>query len=344
MKYTQNGLRKAFSLITALGMFASTSGMGLLMPQVAEAEATSNGEIWVCKTLLDSEGNLIAGNDNSQKYTIDFTSGPQMPTINFNGGLSYDTDLFTDIEGNDAECQKSQFNQGLAGEYYYAEEVIQNNSDLYEIPRYHDGYQGQATETSELVPFDVGNDLVDGHIVLYEGDVRVLVVLNQLKEVQSQVPDSANLYVTKVVCEDEQYLPDWGAGAPDITEDTAQDWVNDSNGKCSIVDWDFQWAPSDTPNPGDNLGNQALWTTFGSSTTIPETSFGDDTFVWVREVFDDDYVPFTGVNTNQNVSAEVYCGTDGLHYDNYDMVQGLKVGNDYYCVGFNALKDEPTEP
>ncbi|MEX0909757.1 MAG: hypothetical protein WDZ75_00505 [Candidatus Paceibacterota bacterium] len=347
MKHTQNNLKKILSLVASFGISASTFfGAGFFMPQVAEAtgdQQSDKGEIWVCKTLLDSEGNLTLGSDNDQEYTVEFTGGPQDLTHTFDGVLEYNTELFGDFPGDSAECEK--FENLEVGDYYYIEEVIKNNSELYETPLYHDGYQGQATNISQLIPFDGQNDIVDGHIVLKKDEVRVLVVLNQLKEVQSVQSDSATLYASKVVCDDESDLPDWGAGIPDdITATTAQEWVNDSNGKCEIVAWDFQWAQSSTSNPGDNLGNQGDWTTFSGSTTIPESEFGNDKYVWVREVFDEDYVPFTGVNTDQNVSAEVYCATDGLHYNNYDRVDDLEVGEEYHCVGFNALKDAPAAP
>jgi hypothetical protein len=48
------------------------------------------------------------------------------------------------------------------------------------------------------------------------------------------------------------------------------------------------------------------------------------------------YIPFTGVNTNNTVSAEMYCSTDVLHYDNYDFVNPVANGQTYYCVAFNA--------
>jgi hypothetical protein len=157
--------------------------------------------------------------------------------------------------------------------------------------------------------------------------------------------ESATIYASKVVCEDEIDLPNWGdEGRTEITSSTAQDWVDSKpEGACEIVDWDFQWAPSGTENPGDNLGNQDSWNTFSGSTSIPESNFGDEDYVWVREVFHSDYVQFTGENTDQDVSAEVYCGEDVMNYDNYDRVQNIEVGKDYYCVGFNALEKKEEE-
>ena len=39
-----------------------------------------------------------------------------------------------------------------------------------------------------------------------------------------------NLVATKVMCESEDLLPNWGAGGPDITESTAIDYVEEHKG------------------------------------------------------------------------------------------------------------------
>jgi hypothetical protein len=60
-------------------------------------------------------------------------------------------------------------------------------------------------------------------------------------------------------------------------------------------------------------------------------------------VFQSGYVPFTGADTSNNVSAEFYCNTDHTNYDNYDWIQGAQAGQTYYCVAFNALL-APVDP
>ncbi len=160
--------------------------------------------------------------------------------------------------------------------------------------------------------------------------------------------DSATIIVTKIICDDESDLPNWGGNTenPDITADTAEDWVEAHEGCFFAKGWQFQWAPlsSETSNPGDTLVGEAgaPWTTFSYSTTIPESAFAQG--VWVREVLQDDYIPFTynpgKVNTN-DVSAEIYCNADVLNYDNFDYVGGLEDDATYYCVAWNVEK-EPT--
>jgi hypothetical protein len=65
----------------------------------------------------------------------------------------------------------------------------------------------------------------------------------------------------------------------------------------------------------------------------------------MREVLQDGYLPFTygpGNRDNSNdVSAEFYCHTDVLNYDNYDRIDGIAVDKTYYCVAFNHKIVEP---
>lgn len=159
-------------------------------------------------------------------------------------------------------------------------------------------------------------------------------------------PTTATVITQKVVCESEEYLPNWGHGGADITSTTAQDYVDQSNGKCSLVEWDFEWAPNNTPNPGDNDLGQAggVWTTFSGSVQVSPTER-----IWLREVMKDGYIPFSGwlksgdnTPTEQDkISAEFYCNNDVLNYDNYEWIDNLVAGQTYHCVGFNAPVEKP---
>jgi hypothetical protein len=159
-------------------------------------------------------------------------------------------------------------------------------------------------------------------------------------------PTTATIVTQKVVCESEEYLPNWGHGGADITSTTAQDYVDQSNGKCSLVEWDFEWAPNNTPNPGDNDLGQAggVWTTFSGSVQVSPTER-----IWLREVMKDGYIPFSGwlksgdnTPTEQDkISAEFYCNNDVLNYDNYEWIDILVAGQTYHCVGFNAPVEKP---
>ena len=162
----------------------------------------------------------------------------------------------------------------------------------------------------------------------------------------------------KVVCENESDdLPDWGNGGPDITASTAADYVA-QHPNCHLESgWDFQWqfGSSNSPgNPGDNIGDAGgSWTTFGPTdsnglATTDIYSLSDyvcDDRIWVREITQEGYIPFSGDNTiprDDNTSAEFYCHTDVLNYDNYDFILHPQLGNTYYCIAFNVPIEEPT--
>jgi len=164
--------------------------------------------------------------------------------------------------------------------------------------------------------------------------------------------DTATIVATKIVCDSESDLPNWGAGnGPDIDGDTAANFLENHSESCHLEPgWTFETAPSNTANPGDNIGAAGgSWTPFGPtdgsgvvSTTVPASGY-----VWVREQMNDDYVPFSynldpeHPNSNANdVSAELYCSTDHLNYDNWDRVDDLQAGHTYYCVAFNAPKEK----
>lgn len=161
---------------------------------------------------------------------------------------------------------------------------------------------------------------------------------------------SATIIATKIICDDEADLPNWGSTTEnaDITADTAEDWVAAHEGCRFAKGWQFQWAPyGSTGNPGDTLVGEAgaPWTTFSYSTTIPQSAF--ETGVWVREVLQDGYIPFTynpGKENTNDVSAELYCNTDVLNYDNIDYVGGIEDEGTYYCVAWNVLAEDPVEP
>ncbi len=156
-------------------------------------------------------------------------------------------------------------------------------------------------------------------------------------------PTTATISATKIMCADETDLPNWGAGAADITATTAATFLAE-NPTCRLQDgWEFQWVAdsASNTNPGDNLLTPAAapWASFGQtvsgmvSATVPAGAR-----IWVREVLKDGFVPFTGQNTDQNVSAEIYCSNDVLNYDNWDFIDPVAAGETYHCVAFNAPK------
>lgn len=164
----------------------------------------------------------------------------------------------------------------------------------------------------------------------------------------------AEVIAQKIVCTDELELPNYGNGGPAITASTAADWVA-AHDSCALVpDWKFQWTDSQTTDPGDTVvGEAALpWHTFGptdatgeTAVTINLTELGHDR-VWFREVLQEGYIPFThdsngGTNVDY-VSAEFYCDTDVINYDNRDSITAMEADAVYHCVAWNA--PVPTEP
>lgn len=61
--------------------------------------------------------------------------------------------------------------------------------------------------------------------------------------------------------------------------------------------------------------------------------------IWVRENLKKNYIPYSyppDEVPGSDVSAEMYCHVDINNYDNYDEAQGVVLGEDYYCIAFNA--------
>lgn len=154
-------------------------------------------------------------------------------------------------------------------------------------------------------------------------------------------PTKAFVHTAKVICESEADLPNWGNNGPSITSTSASDWVAASDGDCYLAkSWEFQWAPSGTSNPGDNVEEAGSpWTTFSGILELLNPNGG--TF-WFREVLPEGWLAFSGDTESpyNEVSAEMYCGSDVLHYDNYDFLSNVTAGQSYYCVAFNVAPSE----
>lgn len=203
----------------------------------------------------------------------------------------------------------------------------------------YDNYDAISTvEAGKLyhcVAFNVKVDICPN----IEGAQATIPEGYHLNDNKQCVPDTATIHATKVLCDTEWDLPNWGNNGPDITATTATDYVA-GNDSCRIVPWTFEWAPDGTANPGDNteIGGTP-WVPFSNgSVSVPVGSL-----VWLREQIPAAYQPFSGATsdldgTNAKRSAEFYCSTDVLNYDNYDFISPAKANADYYCVGFNTLK------
>ena len=215
-------------------------------------------------------------------------------------------------------------------------------NDVTVVDKLSEEHNYEALSSHDLI-FNSGNNTLEITVKNFglEGSTPELNpagLLYKLVVNDCSSPDTATISATKIVCDDESDLPNWGAGGPNVTSTTASDFLL-ANPSCHAADWTFELAPGDTENPGDNIIGAAggVWTPFTSTTTIPLPSAS----IWVREQMKDGYIPFTGLNTTQNVSAELYCNDDVLHYDNYDFVSSMETGQIYYCVAFNVSTTPP---
>jgi len=165
--------------------------------------------------------------------------------------------------------------------------------------------------------------------------------------------ETATVVASKIVCDSEADLPNWGNGGSAIVSTTAEDWVG-AHPNCHLEEgWNFQWA-ADTSNPGDNTESAGdPWITFGPTDSngvalveIPATSV----ITWFREILQPGFISFSGwIQSGETptptiedaVSAEIYCSTDVLNYDNYDLIDPIVADQTYYCVAFNAPIETP---
>lgn len=185
--------------------------------------------------------------------------------------------------------------------------------------------------------------------------------------------EEIHVIADKIVCDSPEDLPRWHLG-DDITSSTAQDYV-DNNENCELKpDWNFQWGYGNGSNVADDDGVSKLpgthtgeadgsagqgtntgtaydeWKTFGptdntgrAKANITELPGSTDR-IWVREVLEEGYIPFSDSTTDDDVdSAEVWCHTDVRNYDNFDYIINPEFGETYHCVAFN-VEEESTIP
>ncbi|MBU1075391.1 DUF11 domain-containing protein, partial [Patescibacteria group bacterium] len=162
----------------------------------------------------------------------------------------------------------------------------------------------------------------------------------------NQELEPATIYASKVICDSEEDLPNWGGGSgPDITFASVNNWVDQHSDHCQLVqDWQFQWGYDEDVsnlNPGDNTGEEIAsgkWNTFSVADPIVLNDLGQNNKIWLREVWDSNYIPFSSDITLpfDTVSAEFYCNDDHLFYDNFEWISNLELGHEYRCVAFNV--------
>ena len=204
-------------------------------------------------------------------------------------------------------------------------------------------------------------DLFYGHVLTSLDGQRYGDRLLDAKHVSADKPycgvteeEFATVIAHKIVCTDEADLPNYGAGGSNLTANSAANWVA-SHASCSLESgWKFQWTDSQSNDPGDTTVGAvgSPWSTFGPTNADGQTSVEinldtlNNSKVWFREVLQNGYIPFThGQNAGTNVddvSAEFYCNTDVINYDNYDFIAGMQADQEYHCIAWNS--PVPTTP
>lgn len=185
---------------------------------------------------------------------------------------------------------------------------------------------------------------VNGSVTVTAGPTCAAVVFKNKQTITATPP--VKISAKKIVCNTETDLPNMSNGA-NITSTTVSDFLA-THPNCHLeTGWKWQYADGDTGNPGDNVDVASAgtdWITFVDDNTdgvaeafINLSSLGDASKIWMREAIPPDYIPFTGVITN-NVSPEMYCHTDVLNYDNYDAISNPVSGTTYHCVAWNVKK------
>lgn len=197
-------------------------------------------------------------------------------------------------------------------------------------------HQGNVISVSENAQDTHLNSEVPGH----EGDFLIenpddLAECEGSPTEEIVIPTTATISATKILCPSEDLLPNWGNYGDDITSTTAAEFLNaEGNESCEEVDWNFEWSIG-APYVDDNIltGGEG-WTSFENGTTVVPAGQN----IGLREQMLPGYTTFTGQNVDQNESAEFYCESDVLNYDNLEYVNTV-AGGTYHCVAFNAHPD-----
>lgn len=165
----------------------------------------------------------------------------------------------------------------------------------------------------------------------------------------------AHIIATKIVCDNESDLPNWGSGGDPIDQHTVANFLEVHGQSCRVASgWNFQYAGQNSENPGDAfIGEAEGFTTFGvtdengeATVDIPLVDSGEDGYqdIHLREILQSGFIPFGMGTDNGNISAEFYCSNDVLNYDNFDYITNPESGGTYYCVAFNAQKSPEETP
>lgn len=265
-----------------------------------------------------------AVNPTSETFTRTFTivGTPTGATLD----IATDNSYVVSVNGHAIGFDATEFN------------YISGGQDTYSIPA------SSLVSGVNVITFTVTNWAMEGGTMAINPAGLLYKLTVNSETCPPPTPTTATISATKIVCDNESDLPNWGAGDPtlqQVTSNTANRYIA-THPSCRIAGWNFEWAPDGTNNPGDNIGVAGSpWTPFTSTVTI---SAGSKT--WVREQANSNYIPFSSDTNGSDgwdaVSAEMYCSNDTLNYDNYDYIDPVVAGSTYYCVAFNVLKKAPS--
>jgi len=312
--------------------------------------------------ILGTPSGAGLSNTDWSEYNYNFTAQSDVTRLEF-ADLGTANSLGTFVDEVSLRCQPITNTTGtifviknVVGGQALPSDFVINVSGDNPLPA---TFTGQASPGTEVVigegAYGITEEAVSNYTASYSTDCSSTIMAGETKTCTITntytCQPSVTINASKIVCQTETDLPNWGDGGPDITATTAQDFV-DNNQNCHFASgWDFEWAQFGVSNPGDNIIGPAGsgWTTFGPTdinglTNVSINSVSGDR-LWFREVMKEGYIPFSGDTSapRDNISAEFYCHQDVLNYDNYDYVLNPQLGQNYHCVAFNVLATT-TEP
>ena len=103
-----------------------------------------------------------------------------------------------------------------------------------------------------------------------------LTTIVTLRPVKAQSSEYSTIYAHKIVCINESDLPNWGDGGEntpeDIVENTAQEFVDASEGNCWLEpNWSFQWGFDSNTDEGIEGVHKLLGAKLGEADGTPST-------------------------------------------------------------------------
>ncbi len=308
----------AFITLAAL-LFSSLPGQALLALAASTGITVSETEL---TTPVDEQVNFVASVTTSGGTTTPGT----VVSVSDNGGGG---DFYNGTIGGACSSVTPDANDEFA---------INQNKGIC--------YSNSATGT-----FSVTVQLLDGSGGSAIGDPETLTVTVEDDEEFEMVEDAATIVAHKLVCTDPADMPG-GSFSGTVGETTASEWAAE-NDSCDFASgFEFEVAPKGTADPGDELIGSAgePWMTFGptnddgiATTSVSDTVFEGDTFIWAREVLQSGFEIFEHGSNDadfDNLTSEFYCHTDGVNTDNFDRIDGIAADETFYCVAWNLIEIE----